>query len=435
MIFPVKCASTPRRRILQKTWWVLWTFLAGEAGLVSANTVSVPKTFRSSHFVVQTDLDAEATSQLLESLETTLLEVVRYWKSPLKNRIRCYIVDDLKNWEDVEFPNQYARTILSHIGGATEFAPRKSKSKHAVIYATSKPGIAEHEIVHAYCSETFGRCGPDWYKEGMAELAYFLSRGRNGISVSDKVLSVLKKHPARSIRHISGKNRFTAPITTAVIRSSSKGIKGTTSLAWRPTDDQMVRNAKESYYWSWALCYFLSHHPSYEQRFYLLGQNLLAGRRISLAKSFLAVRDRLNFEFELFIKQIDQGYRVDLTAWDWDQTIRKDFASHGVTVAARRGYQAAGVRLQKGKSYHVQANGSWTTNANGIRHSADGDDQQTGQLEGAILRDFQLSEPFALGSSTDFLAPTSGRLYLRCRDKWHELEDNDGALEIVISPK
>ena len=39
-----------------------------------------------------------------------------------------------------------------------------------VVFAAARPGVAEHEVVHAYCGQTFGTTGPLWYREGMAQL-------------------------------------------------------------------------------------------------------------------------------------------------------------------------------------------------------------------------------------------------------------------------
>jgi hypothetical protein len=49
------------------------------------------------------------------------------------------------------------------------------------------------------------------------------------------------------------------------------------------------------------------------------------------------------------------------------------------------------------------------------------------------MSDYELSEPFELGQSGSFKAPADGKLYLRCRDRWSELGDNDGSVLVKMT--
>ena len=129
------------------------------------------------------------------------------------------------------------------------------------------------------------------------------------------------------------------------------------------------------------------------------------------------------------------GYRVDLCAWDWDKRVRCLAGSRPVRarVAAARGYQASGLLVAAGQSYAYEATGSWTANAQAGSTSADGGAQDFGRLEAVVMRDYQLSEPILLGRDGTFPAPCDGQLYLRCRDNWNQLGDNDGSVVVAFS--
>ena len=70
--------------------------------------------------------------------------------------------------------------------------------------------------------------------------------------------------------------------------------------------------------------------------------------------------------------------------------------------------------------------------------SADGDGSGAGRLVGALLTQdestgaFRLSEPFDLGRQGTWTARAPGQLYVRCRDAWHELADNEGSITLTL---
>jgi hypothetical protein len=85
-----------------------------------------------------------------------------------------------------------------------------------------------------------------------------------------------------------------------------------------------------------------------------------------------------------------------------------------------------------GQSYSYEAAGSWTADAQVGATTADGGAQGSGRLEAVIMRDYQLSEPIPLGQGGSFSAPCDGQLYLRCRDYWNQLSDNDGSIVVTL---
>jgi hypothetical protein len=102
-------------------------------------------------------------------------------------------------------------------------------------------------------------------------------------------------------------------------------------------------------------------------------------------------------------------------------------------IVAARGYQASGLLVAAGQSYAYSARGTWTTDAQSGPVTADGSTPGTGRLEAVVMRDFQLSEPILLGRDGKFSAPSDGQLYLRCRDAWNQVDDNEGSVVVAIS--
>ena len=49
------------------------------------------------------------------------------------------------------------------------------------------------------------------------------------------------------------------------------------------------------------------------------------------------------------------------------------------------------------------------------------------------MYNYQLNEPFDLGKNTKWTANQDGWLYLRCRDDWKAIADNDGVIEVTVT--
>jgi hypothetical protein len=204
--------------------------------------------------------------------------------------------------------------------------------------------------------------------------------------------------------------------------------------AWRPEHDEDVKTARESYLWSWALCHLLCENPNYADRFRALGLGYLTGQKSTFEEAFGPVAREIGFEYEFFLEHLDNGYRVDLCAWEWN----KQFLSAAqrpltaVNIHSKRGYQASGLEVAAGQRYAYVATGSWALGEEEAV-TADGDAAGQGRLVGALLDQYKLSEPFELGCRGVFTAPAGGKLYLRCRDTWNSLADNHGAMAVRIA--
>jgi hypothetical protein len=295
----------------------------------------------------------------------------------------------------------------------------------------------EHEVVHAYCLQAFGATGPDWYKEGMAEVAAFRSHGHLGVQCPEERLQELRTKAPRSITQIVGAEPMTKEISQSmdamlVAHAQSQGQVALTR--WTERDAENTLQARKDYLWTWALCHLLAHNPNYAARFRSLGESYLSNRDDSFERAFGARRQELEFEHRFFLDHVAVGYRADLCAWDWQTRFREPERDDAVRrrVLAARGYQASGLAVVAGRRYKLCAEGAWSTAAEGPLHDAQGADGR-GHLEGVILTDFRLNAPLVLGPQAIFTAPASGNLYLRCADAWNELGDNRGEVQVRIT--
>jgi hypothetical protein len=402
----------------------------------------------SKNFVVLTDLPEKETQELLERLESTLERISSYWGRRPKQRIVCYIAADLANWRDADFPHGFARSLIGGVGGGAfcESSPGERSNLKVTIYASSRLGLVEHESVHAYCGQTFGSTGPDWYKEGMAEMAFHGRAGKMEVECDAKIIKYLRGSPRKSVHQITNAGRMNEGLSRSLVKMLSASAadsqiqNNARLLDWKREHGDSVRSSRESYHSCWALCHFLSHNPNYAKRFRQLGRGYLVPRGIDQEQPHLfpallgSMQPEIDFEYRFFLDRIDVGYRVDLCCWDWKGEFRTidSGQSRSARIKAACGYQPSGLRVVKGREYSFESSGTWRIADEGTELDAEGNPQGLGRLEGVIMSGFKLTEPFELGRSGSFKAPVDGRLYLRCRDRWTEIGDNTGVLLVRL---
>jgi hypothetical protein len=387
--------------------------------------------------LLHTDLPPQQAQAVLERLERVLQRIAVYWGRPLRGTIEAYVVEHLANWPSDAFPHPMARVFIDGVGGATPYqntGDAKNPQIKATIYVKNLPGAPEHEAVHAYCIQTFGNYGPDWYKEGMAEVVRYNQDDHTRVACSQEMLAYRRSERPRSIEQIVSRGTFTSLISESLLQYVPERQTFTTESLKAP-DKNRIERAKESYYWSWALCHFLSSHPRYRDRFRRLGRRFLQGENVGLEQSFGDVADQLSFEFRFFLERLDNGYEVGRCAWDWGTKFRSLRGTRPVTiqVASDRGFQAGGYLLSAGQTYEYRTNGKWRFARHHAPTTADGGRSGGGRLVGVVMSHYVLSKPFDLGSRGTFTAPAEGKLYLRCRDAWNELQDNAGAITVRIN--
>ncbi|MBI3467997.1 MAG: hypothetical protein HY000_33740 [Planctomycetes bacterium] len=398
-----------------------------------------PSDYQSRHLLVHTDLPEAEAQKLLVRLEATLTAISDYWQSPLRGMIECYVIADIDHWCDANALPKNVSLMIRSIGGATDVR-RESSGKQsaflATVYAVARPGVPEHEVVHAYCIQTFGAMGPDWYKEGMAQMSHIRREGERGVACAPEVLACFRDRPRRTVQQIVSAGTFTSRIGKSLEEALVRGDKLTIETQdhdeiWLRENAAAVEQAFQSYYWSWALCHLLHHNPNYSARFRMLGRSYLSRRDETFERVFGSMSDKIAFEYQFFVDHIDQGYRADLCAWDWTKKFRSLVDGEEVVtrVLAARGYQPSGLDVSAGQDYTYRTEGTWTLSPGAEATGAAGDAQEHGGLEAVVMRKgLALSEPILLKAEGVLNPPSDGRLYLRCRDDWNKLDDNQGSV-------
>jgi len=375
----------------------------------AGQTIEGISRYTSKHFDLSTDLSAEKAKDLLERLETMLGHISKYWGRPPQGVIEMYVVQDLKKWP----LGAIQAEGLAHIEAGAGVTLGKTISdgntflSKAVVYAVADPGVPQHEAVHAYCVHAFGRTGPVWYAEGMAEMGNYWDGESRAVNANPNVIDYLRRAPRVDFGEIVHA-------------------------------DQKTGDSWQNYAWRWALCHLLANNPNYSPRFRPLGVALLSGQKTSFDAVYGPMQDEVVFEYRQFLSQLAPGLRVDLTAWDWKAKFKA--LTGGTRVKARieanRGWQPSRVLVNEGQTLAWETEGTWKLNDAAEGLTAAGETGGRGGLEGVLLfhdeGEYRLGEPFFLGAQGSWTAPSAGRLYLRCRDDWAKLAEHKGAITVRL---
>ncbi len=387
---------------------------------------------KSQHFHVYTDISELQAKVLLAKLETMHSLIKRYFGTQPKAAIECYVVQDFANWNGDTSITATARTAIENQSGVTisgsgpgmmsvqsgvDGIGNRSRSStlgsvyrsttpRATVYSCDNHDIVQHEAVHAFCMMAFGATGPTWYSEGMAEMGKYWRPKDVSVNIDPVVIDYLTSTPSKSMVEIVN-------------------------------EEQITGDSWQAYAWRWALCHMLANNSNYASRFKKLGISMMKGQTVdSFYDAFGEVENELAFEYDQFLKNMSNGYRVGLCKWDW-KTRPSKLSSKATSkngVMARKGWQATKIQVVEGQSYDFAAKGTWQLSEEGDSVSADGaeDGSGHGRLIGAIFNAYELSEPFDLGKKGRFVAPTDGQLYLRTDDRWNEIADNSGQLTVYF---
>ena len=372
-----------------------------------------PRDYTSRNFLLHTDLSTEEAKELLERLETMITQVGKYWGKPNSQTIELYVAKDINSWPTGFFPPQ-AIDSLTTGGGVTMSQTRVAintatgkKTAHlgtkAIVYAVADRGTPQHEAVHAYCSQSFGVTGPTWFAEGIAELGHYWRDKDVSVQIHPEVLKYLQINEPKPLSEIVDSRERTGD-------------------SW------------QNYAYRWALCHLLAFNPNYADRFRPLGVQILAEQGGTFQSVYGPMAPEIAFEYRFFLDHMDNGFRVDLCRWDWKTKAvgLRGSANVQAKVESTRGWQASRLLAKEGQSYEFTATGEWSLEKEADKVSADGDSNGKGQLVGVLFDDYKLSEPFPLGATCRWTAPSDGTLFVRCADEWSALADNSGVITLKI---
>ncbi|MHB1037010.1 MAG: hypothetical protein ACYC35_20400 [Pirellulales bacterium] len=289
-----------------------------------------------------------------------------------------------------------------------------------------------HEGTHGFMDSRVGGAGPPWYMEGMAELLA-THRWRDG-------KLVLGYFPAsREEVPMLGRIKI---VQDAFAERRAMTFKRITEYG------PHAHLENEPYGWCWAAAAFLDGHPRYRDRFRQTPKLLRQGNFSERFQQMFA-RDwgELAEEWQVFVADLEHGYDFSRTAIDFTPGRPLSATWAKVTVAADRGWQASGLRLEAGVKYRLRAAGRyqvanqprvWWCEPGGvsIRYYKG---RPLGMLLATVRPDVPAPavpnaflKPLAVGLGTTLTPTQSGTLYLRINDSSGELADNAGTLVVEV---
>ena len=300
-----------------------------------------------------------------------------------------------------------------------------------------------HEGTHAFMTEFLGGGGPGWYMEGMAELL-----GTHHVDPKTGELTLNTMPKSRDEVPMLGRIKL---IHDARAAGRPLSLPAVMQL------DGSQQLGVEAYAWCWAAAKLLDSHPRYRDRFRQLRASVKDPDFNNIVrKKFQNDWADLNAEWEAYIAALDYGFDYDRMAIDFKSHAQLNAGrEYLVSVAADRGWQSSGVKLEAGKTYEITATGRYQIAAD----HADGaakpwlcepggvtidyhDGKPLGVLLGAVdSRDKPttganptFANPVVIGLRATIKPAASGTLYLRVNDSAASLSDNQGSLNVVVRP-
>jgi len=290
-----------------------------------------------------------------------------------------------------------------------------------------------HEGTHAFMGALAKGTGPPWFSEGMAELLA-THRWQDG---------QLRLNYFPLAREDVPKWGRIEIVQTGFAERRAKSLSSIFAY------DARAHLENEAYGWCWAAAAFLDGNPRYQARFRQLhdhaSQPDFAAR---VSKLFAEDSTTLNEDWQVFVANLDYGYDFQRMQVDYAAGAPLEGSSEQVTVAADRGWQASGIRLEPGKKYRLTASGRysvarepkvWACEPGGITiryyHSQPlgillagirSDDPQTKGSSG-------LTRPIVVGLDRTVSVDRPGTLYLRINDSAGSLADNAGTLSVEVA--
>ena len=294
-----------------------------------------------------------------------------------------------------------------------------------------------HEGTHAFMHRMLGGSGPPWYMEGTAELL-----GTHRWQAGKLTLAYMPKT----------KDEVPYWGRVKIVRDEFAAGRGMQLVEIMKYDNH-AHQKNEPYGWCWAAAAFLNQHPLTQEQFRAL-RSQTRDRSIDFSRRFydsLKPHWRaINEDWQLFVRDIDYGYDIARAAVVRKPASALPAAGATVEIAANRGWQSSGFRLEAGKSYLIEGAGRFTIANDGapwpcepsgvtIRYH---NGQPLGILQAAVSDEEQpppamtpLALPQAIGLSAKFATTGGGTLYLRLNEAASGLADNVGSVATRIRPQ
>lgn len=296
-----------------------------------------------------------------------------------------------------------------------------------------------HEGTHAVMNEVFGRVGPIWYREGIADLlgTHRYVDGRLELNAIPKNRNEVKYWGRIRIIHDD------------LNESGGKQIDQIVDLPSR------AFLSSKAYAWSWALQSFLHRQPKYAELCKSLRDELRYSDR-GVTEAFLRGyqrhRDKLDYEWNLYVQHLDYGYDSTQETIQYASEVLELEAGKidTRTLDTTQGWQAAGIRVPPNCLVDIAARGRFQIAEERIQQQArvwncepQGvtieyyQGRPLGKLLAAIVPEAATAQEsrfdaVGVGRRGEIATKSGGQLYFRINERADRLGDNAGKITVKI---
>ena len=365
-------------------------------------TVEAARRAVSPHFLLHTDVSDRNAQILLDTLETMIVLVSNYFGRPPAGILECYVVRDLQQWPPGLIPPEGVAKISEPAGVTLSVRVGQLGQVHRLLLRQDRRGAAR--IGARLLPADLRRHGTDVVRRRRRRDGALLEErpagGRDRPRGHQLPEELAAEEDAGHRGRRSDHRRFMASVRLAVGLVPSAG------------QQPELRGPLQG----------LGHRPDEPAARLLVRERVRPDGAGNLVRVRL-LRPALGQRFSLRPVRLAVGPQVPVLAGQGYVTVK---------VAAKYGWQATGVKLAAGQAFDYAAKGHLEAAVRTASLTADGDADGQGRLAGIIMKEFSLGEPFDLGTRGTCTAPQEGDLYLRCRDGWNQIGDNDGTISVHL---
>lgn len=303
--------------------------------------------------------------------------------------------------------------------------------------------LALHEFVHCFmmCEHEEFENPPLWYIEGMAELfaTHSVGKDASGLTVKFGVM------PA-SQEGFEDWGRIRA-FRDSFADADHQQVTEQKIPVWNTVVPNKVAVFESTFQYSssWAVCWFLKHHPDALQLMpALVTERTYSDFMLQWERQFNDFGNRLKIDWLLFSEQLDFGFDADRSFPIHRRTTRSPEHSDTETMMLRadRGWQDSGVSLLTDEAVRIRCTGRcvmnetsepWESTADGISIEYYRG-HRLGQVVAVIVSEDgkRVTDRIPVGRDGVVFAAFPGRLWLQANDSSGLREDNSGEFHVHV---
>jgi hypothetical protein len=406
------------------------------------------------HLTLYTDLSGEEIDELPKVFDLAFPQWCRYFgidpKQTADWRMTAYLMKDRAKFANAGLLPNDLPAFEHGFSRANELWLKEQPSPYY------RRHLLLHEGIHGFMFSMLGDCGPLWYMEGMAE--YLATHQWH-----DGKLTLGYMPKSREESAMWGRIRL---IQDAVAERRAKRFPAILDLTGG------VHRENELYAWCWLAAAFLDQHPKYQARFRELPKIVTrTDFNEQFRKRFEADWPALCEEWQLLTTNLEYGYDIARSAIDFTPANNSprpqagegpgvraegsqktdgslpDSNAPALSIAADRGWQNTGLRLEAGVTYRIRATGRYQLaqlpktqwcepngvsiyyyrgRPLGILLAAVHPDPATPNELSALLK------PTVVGLETTLTPTTTGTLFLKINDSSANFAKNSGKAEVDV---